>query len=342
MRLEFLKPERTELFRVLNVAQHLALGHPHVRFTLTSDDRISIQTSGAGSLRDAVVGVYDSRLLDDTIELSPGTFQGIEGFIGQPGRDRPNRRHISFFVNRRWVTNRTLLGALTEAYRSMMPSGRHPIAIVHLTVPPDTVDVNVHPTKSEIRFREDGLIFGRVSKAIRRTLVEKGDFVPVGAGASPVVDSFFLPTTPPTSGGQRFFRCVDGGPARTASPAPNDVGIDAPAGGLRSPTIRPLGQIDAVYLVAVGPEGLYLVDQHAAHERVNYERLLARDGGVDTQQLLAPLTVDLQGDASAWVFRECRHASGTGIRRRALRRQHMAHPRRPRHRLRPRSAHSIP
>lgn len=301
VRLEFLKSARTELFRVVNVAQHLALGHPHVRFTLTSDERVSFQTSGSGSLRDAIVGVYDSRLLDDTIELSPGEFQGLEGFVGQPGRDRPNRRYISFFVNRRWITNRTLLGALTEAYRSMMPSGRHPIAILHLTVPPDSVDVNVHPTKSEIRFREDGLIFGRVSKAIRRTLIEKGDFVPIEVGSSPVIDSFFIPTRPPAPGRQHSFPHVGGGPPHTQSPDPLESNPIVPDGGLRSPTIRPLGQIDSTYLVATGLEGLYLVDQHAAHERVNYERLLSRDGAVDTQQLLTPLTVDLPGDSSAWV-----------------------------------------
>ncbi len=301
VRLEFLKSARTELFRVVNIAQHLALGQPRVRFTLTSDDRVSFQTSGSGSLRDAIVEVYDSKLLDDTIELSPGEFQGLEGFIGQPGRDRPNRRYISFFVNRRWITNRTLLGALTEAYRSMMPSGRHPIAILHLTVPPDSVDVNVHPTKSEIRFREDGLIFGRVSKAIRRTLVEKGDFVPIGVGSTPVVDSFFIPTSPPTSGRQHSFSHIDGGPVRTRALDTIDSAPDIVEGGVRSPTIRPLGQIDSTYLVATGPEGLYLVDQHAAHERVNYERLMASDGAVNTQQLLAPLTVDLQSDASAWI-----------------------------------------
>ena len=301
VRLEFLKSERTELFRVLDVAQHLALGHPHVRFTLTSDDRISFQTSGTGSLRDAVVGVYDSKLLNDTIELSPGEFQGIEGFVGQPGRDRANRRYISFFVNRRWVTNRTLLGALTEAYRGMMPSGRHPIAIIHLTVPPDSVDVNVHPTKTEIRFREDGLIFNQVSRALRRTLVEKGDFVPVEAGTSAVVDSFFLPNSPPATGRQPSFPQIDGGPPRTTPPGLAEDEIDAPEGGLRSPTIRPLGQIDSTYLVATGPRGLYLVDQHAAHERVNYERLLAQPGSADSQQLLGPVTVDLQSDASAWV-----------------------------------------
>ena len=304
VRLEFLKSARTELFRVMNIVQHLALGHPHVRFTLTSDDRVSFQTTGNGSLRDALVGVYDARLIDDCIEIPPDEFQGIHGFIGQPGRDRPNRRHVSFFVNRRWVTNRTLLGALTEAYRGMMPSGRHPIAIVHLTVPPDGVDVNIHPTKSEIRFREDGLVFSRVSKAIRRTLIEKGDYVPVEPGASAVVDSFFVPATMPAPPYRPPFPREGDAPMPGSPDHPPTVDSVDPtdsAGGLRSPTIRPLGQFDAIYIVATGPEGLYLVDQHAAHERVTYERLLKQASAPDRQPLLAPLTCELRSDASAWV-----------------------------------------
>jgi DNA mismatch repair protein MutL len=301
VRLEFLKSERTELFRVMNITQHLALGHPHVRFTLTSDDRVSFQTTGTGSLRDALVGVYDARLIDDTIELPPDEFQGIHGFIGQPGKDRPNRRHISFYVNRRWVTNRTLLGALTEAYRGMMPSGRHPIAIIHLTVPPDSVDVNIHPTKTEIRFREDGLVFGRVSKAIRRTLIERGDYVAVEPGPEALVDSFFVPARLPAQPRHDGFprdpvARPPGGNGDFATVAPED-----PVEGLQSPTIRPLGQIGSTYVVATGPDGLYLVDQHAAHERVTYERLLEQDKAPDRQPLLAPLTADLASDASAWV-----------------------------------------
>ncbi len=301
VRLEFMKSERTELFRVVNIVQHQALGHPHVRFTLTSDDRVSFQTTGSGSLRDALVGVYDARLIDDTIEIPPDEFQGIHGFIGQPGKDRPNRRHISFYVNRRWVTNRTLLGALTEAFRGMMPSGRHPIAIVHLTVPPDSVDVNIHPTKTEIRFREDRLIFSRVSKAIRRTLIERGDYVAVEPGPEALVDSFFVPSRMPA---QPRYDSFAPDPSALSGGASGGMPVDdpiAPATGLQSPTIRPLGQIDSTYLVATGPEGLYLVDQHAAHERVTYERLLKQDTAPDRQPLLAPLTADLASDASAWV-----------------------------------------
>lgn len=301
VRLEFLKSDRTELFHVINVTQKLALGHPHVRFIVSSDDRVSFQTPGTGRLIDAVAGIYGAKLLRDVIELSPGAFQGLEGFVGQPGRDRPNRRYISFFVNGRWVTSRTLLGALTEAYRSMMPAGRHPVAIMHLTVSPEGLDVNIHPTKTEVRFREEGMIFTRVSKAIRRTLIEKGDFVPISVEQTAIVDSFFVPSRQPQPS---FDHSLPRSPS-------SDVPSKLPRSTADADTIssefqnmaqvRTLGQIAGTYIVASAPNGLFLIDQHAAHERVNYERLLAEKISVITQHLLSPAAVEMRPDAAAWI-----------------------------------------
>src|SRR3990172_5005313 len=121
VRLQFLKSDRTESFHLLNVVQHLALSHPSVRFQLAFDGRVSFQTAGSGSLRETLLSVHGADLLDDLLEIEPEAFMGIGGFVSQPGKDRPNRNHVAFYVNRRWVNNRTLSGALSEAYKGLLP-----------------------------------------------------------------------------------------------------------------------------------------------------------------------------------------------------------------------------
>jgi len=297
-RLEFLKAERTELGHIVAAVTRAALGHPHVAFRLHDGHRERVRTPGDGDLRTALLAIYGSALVDQLIELPPGETLGIDGFISQPHLQRSSRADIALFVNGRWVSDRLLSAAISEAYRSVMPTGRFPVIVLNLTIPPEEVDVNVHPSKAEVRFRRSGEVFRRLSATVRRALAASTEIAPARLDR-PVVDQFFFPTD-----GARW---QPGPPPPTRNlgaggipAAPPDDQPPESAPGLRSPVMRPLGQVEHTYIVAAGPRGLYLIDQHAAHERVLFERL-GNTADAPTQRLLDPTSVDLSAEESDWV-----------------------------------------
>ena len=297
-RLEFLKAERTELGHIVAAVTRAALGHPHVAFRLHDGHRERVRTPGDGDLRNALLAIYGATLVDELIELPPGQTLGIDGFISQPHLQRSSRADIALFVNGRWVSDRLLSAAVSEAYRSVMPTGRFPVMVLNLTIPPEEVDVNVHPSKAEVRFRRSGEVFRRLSATVRRALASSTEIAPARLDR-PVVDQFYFPADgarwqsgppPPT----RHLGAGGGPPTATDDQEPE------PAPGLRSPVMRPLGQVENTYIVAAGPRGLYLIDQHAAHERVLFERL-GHTADAPTQQLLDPASVELSAEESDWV-----------------------------------------
>lgn len=297
-RLEFLRAERTELGHIIAAVTRAALGHPHVAFTLHDGHRERLRTPGDGEVRNALLAVYGAALVDDLIELAPGETLGIDGFVSQPHLQRSSRADIALFVNGRWVSDRLLSAAISEAYRSVMPTGRYPVVVLRLTIPPEEVDVNVHPSKAEVRFRRSGEVFRRLSATVRRALASSTEIAPARLDR-PVVDQFFFP-----SAGDRW-QSGPPPPSRNlgtgaAPPAPPDDQPAAGAPNLRSPVMRPLGQVENTYVIAAGPRGLYLIDQHAAHERVLFERL-ANTADAPTQRLLDPTSVDLSAEESDWV-----------------------------------------
>ena len=298
-RLEFLRANRTESNHVANMVTRAALAHPNVSLELRDNQRTRIRTPGTGSLKDALVAIYGSKMVDDLIELPPGETLGIDGFVSQPHLHRPSRSEISFFVNGRCVSDRLLSAAVSDAYRSMMPSGRFPVVVLRLSLPPEEVDVNVHPAKAEIRFRQGGEVFRRVSATLRRALASSGETTPASFD-KPVIDQFFFPTK------TMNWRPTAPMPARTyatADTTKSKLDHHTPSGpsvASTSPEIRTLGQVDHTYIVAISADGLYLIDQHAAHERVLYERLADRSGET-TQQLLDPLAISLTAEESEWI-----------------------------------------
>ncbi len=296
-RRQFLKAERTELGHVMDVVTHSAIGHPSVAFRLLDGERERVRTPGTDDLRATLVAIYGQALVKDLIELPPGETLGIDGFISQPHVQRSSRREISLFVNGRWVGDRLLAGAISDAYQGLLPSRRYPVVILRLEIPPEDVDVNVHPAKAEVRFRRGGEVFSRVSATVRRALTAGGAVTPARVD-EPILDQFYLPTSAMPWDGQAPAapRNLPGEPP--TEPAPE---ADASGGGqLRSPVPRALGQIDHTYIVAAGPAGVYLIDQHAAHERILYDQL-GQSGNGASQALLDPVVVTLSAPASEWV-----------------------------------------
>lgn len=299
-RRKFLRTPSTETNAVAAVVTHYALAYPEVRFSLGVDGRETLRTAGSGDLRDAISAVYGAEVAGAMLPVRPreGPLR-VEGLAAPPHISRAARNYISIFVNRRWIQNRRLAFAVEEAYQSMLMPGRHPIAVLNIRLPHEEVDVNVHPTKAEVRFRDESAIFGAVQRSVREALVEASP-VPGGypaPGPRPTLALGAQPSTPPLwrhgieVEARSSAEPAAGGPAAMSIPEP-------PAGVTPSqalPALRVIGQFGAIYVIAEGPNGMYLIDQHAAHERVLYEQFIGAraEAALEVQGLLDPLAVEL-------------------------------------------------
>ncbi|MDD5468585.1 MAG: hypothetical protein PHS96_12350, partial [Anaerolineales bacterium] len=298
-RRKFLKNENSERRLIESLVARYALAYSHVRFTLEQEGRTSVQTSGSGGRVEVLANLFGTAVARQLMEVQ---FQGdeisVSGFISLPGLTRSNRREIIFFVNGRPVQDIALTTALLQAYHGLLMVGRFPYAILLLQVPPESVDVNVHPTKAEVRFRNPDGVFTTLHRAVRRALLAHS---PVAELPTNPLWSAHTWAAPATSDGRAWPAERESGAADLAPGASQAAGVapsGAPAQGRIIPSgvplLRLVGQIAATYLVAEGPDGLYLVDQHAAHERVLYEKMAARRGeSLPFQNLLEPAPVDL-------------------------------------------------
>jgi DNA mismatch repair protein MutL len=278
-RLKFLKSEATETAACLRVVQQYALLRPSLRLRVIVDGRTALQTTG-GHRADAIAAVHGPAVAR---EMRLVAAEGVTGAISPPKLSRGNRDGVLLAVNGRPVASRALGFALDECYRGSLERGRHPIAVLDLAVDAASVDVNVHPAKREVKFRAEGAVFAALQKAVRATLA--GSEAPrlavsVGALAPAAVSP----------------------PARqlTLHEPAAQVGYEPPP--MAVAPLRPLGQAGDGYLVAEGPQGIVLIDQHAAHERVLFNRFKARleMGEALSQPLLLPIVVEL--DAATMVL----------------------------------------
>lgn len=283
-RLKFLRSEAVETAACVQVAASYALLYPEVRFEVTVGSRRNFVTPGDGRPETAAAAVLGAAVAR---ELMPVDGPGIEGLVSQPRLHRSSKDAILLAVNRRPVSSRSLVFALEDCYRGRLERGRHPVAILDLTIPLNLVDVNVHPAKREVRFREEGAVFAGLQRAVRAALEGGREY------------ELRLPTAPPAGFGApaAALRLVP--PVHSAAAVLIDP--PEPAGG-RSAVLpmagplRPLGQAGSGYLVAESAEGVVLIDQHAAHERILYNRFLARLRGSDgaSQPLLVPEVLELE------------------------------------------------
>ena len=309
-RLKFLKHPTTERRHIDELVTRYALAYPNVRFQLFQDDRPDLLTSGNGNRTEILASLYGVEVAKQMLEvLAEEEDLYLTGYISPISLTRSNRREINFIVNGRPVQDPALGSALVQAYHTLLMVGRYPLAILFLQLPAETVDVNVHPTKAEVRFKNADLVFRGVQRAVRRALLAHSPVPSVGGNLY----------WQPSQATQGFGRQVD--PAWNLShdfqnspiePAAADLDNTSPPsarqvvlGGTGVPLLRLVGQIASAYLVAEGPDGLYLIDQHAAHERVLFENLMAiwmdsNQAGEKTssrripaQVLLRPVSVDL-------------------------------------------------
>lgn len=404
-RRKFLRSEATESFHLMNLVTHYALAHPEIAFTLTNNGRETLRAAPAVDLRERAYQIFGADFIANLLEVSGGQAQvaRVRGFVSAPRERRTSRDAQYLFINGRYVRDPLIGRALSEGYRAVLPQGAYPAALLFLEVPLEEVDVNVHPAKTEVRFRRAPAVADAVREAVRATLASAGyvratdtqrdkeqDADDDAQAERPSVDSrqqtdraedggassdrlraettgttarsehtrpVFNPPSPPQQGTIEFRHTlkpdeptsIDSNlPPRTAGiesratemPAvpPADAATmrgaqDAEVGGRQSeeereaaqsatpqsqqralppltsvaglvrvvpveslsPNIRPLGQLEDSFIIATDTEGLLLIDQHIAHERILFDKYNNREAAraVESQNLLMPETIDL-------------------------------------------------
>ncbi|MCS6952987.1 MAG: DNA mismatch repair endonuclease MutL [Bryobacterales bacterium] len=358
-RKKFLRSEPTETAHVASLVTHYSLAHPDKTFFFRHDSRELLHVTPVETLRERVYQVFGSQTLEELVDLgcrervleaasaeSPQSGHmrrvfRLRGFVSRPQVQKSNRNSIFLFVNRRLIRDRLLLHALSAAYHNLLPPGAFPFALLFLECDLEEVDVNVHPSKTEVRFRQGTFVHDFVRDAVREALVESRPVssLSLRPGPQPAAQLPYseftqqienqawlgaLPEAPPANpeGLPPFTLRPTAAPALRldfgpdASPEPIPV---APPAGLKLPVpdthrgspadldlsaaatldalrdLRPLGQLHDSFIVAAGRDGLWLIDQHVAHERILFEKLLREQaaGELETQRLLLPVLVEL-------------------------------------------------
>src|SRR4051812_12433634 len=387
-RRKFLRSEATESYHLTNLVTHYALAHPEISFTLMNNGRETLRVAPAQDLKERAYQIFGAQFLDGLLEVNNAVSEPTEtsfslpqiarvrGFVSAPRERRTSRDAQFLFVNRRFVRDRLIGRALSEGYRSILPHGVYPVALLFIDVPLEEVDVNVHPAKTEVRFRRAAAVADSVREAVRAALASAGyaaaeprsvpaieDVGPDSSDPLAAINdaeqtqttqepdaSFELrpspqqerigfalpqaPASPPVSQprpAQAEPRLVSAAPrqetfttgdedVRTAIQFPQTATeikafpdlppLDSAVKFVRevavesvSSNIRPLGQLDESFIIATDDEGLLLIDQHVAHERVLFDKYRALEAArrPESQQLLIPETFDLT-PAQAAVF----------------------------------------
>lgn len=348
-RFKFLKTSQTELGHINDLIGRFAVSYHEVSFRLTHGGQELISTTASPDLLNAIVGVYGRDVARDVLPISyTGPGVAVNGFVSRPSLTRANRSQQVFFVNRRLVRHKILTHAIDEGFRGLLPHGRYPIAIVMIEMPTDVVDVNVHPTKAEVRFTRDWEVHSAVVKAIRGVLME--------GGAAPEITETIAPgpgqrqsEIPPAAFRQEqlipsqdvdmaAFRAAM---AQRAQPDPNAADpfewnqaasaptvtlpppveesvdqrpIDAAPGPVSLSSLQIVGQARNMYIVCQCDDGILIVDQHVAHERVLFERLssAAENKTAAMQLLMIPLTLHLSRREAIVVQQKLEDLRGIG------------------------------
>lgn len=345
-RRKFLRSEQTEISHIASLVTHYSLAHADKSFELTHAGQRLLFVTPVTSLKERVFQVFGSKILADLIEIPERMHEGfrLTGFVSNPQVQKLNRNSIYLFVNGRLIRDKVLLHALTAAYHNLMPPQSYPFALIFLDCAAEEIDVNVHPSKTEIRFQNGSFIHNFVRDTLRSLLMESrpASSLPLPAQPQMAADmpmseyslalqtgTFSLPQQPRLivpDVRDEFIPQVSVSPApverETVSSSLPDLpspavslgtpGVRLPVPDTHGPLpqgdwvaeslsldvlkdLRPLGQLHESFIIAAGRDGLWIIDQHVAHERILFEQVLRRRaaGTIEKQQLLMPMVIPL-------------------------------------------------
>ncbi|MCI2109663.1 MAG: DNA mismatch repair endonuclease MutL [Acidaminococcaceae bacterium] len=336
-RRKFLRTVNTEGRYINEIIAKVALSRPEVHFSLTNNDKEIVNTPGNSDLKDTIAALYGKNVSQELLAVDYAD-NGIKitGFIGKPTVLKGTRQWQSIFVNGRIINNRMISKAIDHAYQSQIPKSGFPFAVIKLEMDSNTIDINVHPQKSEIKFGDEGAVYRVVYHALTDALTKplggqeipgslegtiKGGVIKAGPAESlagghgqggPVNREYYAPHQeqiwkPPDQIGETPAPNILAA-QRTGEPIQNDNiqtaevdKIAMEAAGTGVDTIWPLGQINRTFIVAQSEKNLYLIDQHAAHERIMYDRFIRRQEPIPTQQFLMPIFVEADKEGVAMV-----------------------------------------
>ncbi len=328
-RLKFLKTPTGESSHIHDILIKLALSHPDIAFKLINNNRLVLSTPGNGRLLDALTSIYGQK---NATELIPINYEGdninISGYLSKPTLLKSSRQWQTFIINLRVINSRFIAKALDNAYHSLLPKTGYPLVVLNIAVPLDTIDVNVHPQKSEIKFSDEQKIFKAVYHTVTEVLSSQNSPGVLAATVTPKFTSFA--EAPVKAAGRDIYsRPIETvkqvsdpdwrqnvkpkmpelwqeeqlplSTARTMiNQQENTVGTQDSCFTDSVPEasffLRPLGQVSDCYIVAQADDGLYVIDQHAAHERILYDRMSQASDRIPAQQLLVPLFIEFDKD----------------------------------------------
>jgi DNA mismatch repair protein MutL len=308
-RRKFLKKGRSELAHIVDVVTRNALGHNDVSFYLSHNGRELFRSPASGDLFDTIVHIYGPEIAR---ELVPVNFTNdlvkISGYISKPGFTRSDKDHQAFFINGRPVRSKTISDAISLGYYTMLPRGRYPVAVLNIALDTSEVDVNVHPTKQHVRFGHELALMNAVSEAVGSILSEI-ELVPEAKEAVKRTELYPAPSTEvqnisegqtefkvPVADRQRRLNRTDRYLAQTHEVTKTGPHLE----------LQILGQVDNVYIVAQSGDGLLLIDQHAAHERILYEQVL-ESGHRGVQKFITPVNLELNSKEKVLIMDDIPH-----------------------------------
>lgn len=318
-RLKFLKQEATERQHITTLVTRYAMAYPHIRFRFEADGRETIYTNGSGDLLDVIRTIHGLETSRHMLSIQPvepdhsrTDIHSVEigGYVGLPSLNRSNRNHITLFLNGRWIQDTSLSYAVIQAYHTMLMTGRYPVVILMINIPPHEVDVNVHPTKAEVRLRQPETVFSAVQRTVRHTLLEQAPSPQLKAGivwGSPdwaARRDRLMQATKNQIDQMNLGLRYNEASIENISERSETSGSEEITPRKKLPMMRVLGQVGSTYIVAEGPEGLFLLDQHAAHERVLYEQFMServKPQATLSQELLEALVIELAPEQLATV-----------------------------------------
>jgi DNA mismatch repair protein MutL len=322
-RRKFLRSESYELSQITTYSTHYALAFPEIHFDLKSAGFEILSAPATTGYRDRIFQVFGRDLLDQLVQHEKSFGRSgvnVHVFASRPHVQKYNRNSMFFFINRRLVRDKIILHAISEAYRNILPSGTFPVVIMFVTIPYEDVDVNVHPAKTEVRFKHQSFVHDAIRDSILSALTQDKTIVPMESEAVPV-SPFAAPSPQPRIPdswksddpiARESFTLQPGmrGPAEDPIPLGLNFRFPSPASdGCEEPVevpaypefdqikseVRPLGQLRDSFIVATDSSGLIVIDQHVAHERVLFEIYLRQKlaGKLEIQRLLMPIVVQL-------------------------------------------------